>query len=175
MTADQIEELYSATYRQLVAGVSVLTNDRAQAEEAVQEAFVRLIPRAAKVLNYDDPVAWLRRVATNVAIDNARRERYGRQLRRRLVGRANPSYDLPDTADAEVRVAVMRLPPAQQRVVVMRYGFDLDLRSIARETAQSEAAVRNQLHRARAALRERLQTHKPISNLNQEEADHVDR
>lgn len=80
MGADESElrALYLAAYPRLVATVQVATaSGRPDAEEAVQEAFARLVPRWSRVRGYDDPEAWLRRVAVNVAANRRRKMRNG--------------------------------------------------------------------------------------------------
>ncbi|TCO41541.1 sigma-70-like protein [Kribbella antiqua] len=52
-----LREFYSAQQPRLVGVISLLTGSRAEAEDIVQEAFVRLVPRWAKVSRYDAPEA----------------------------------------------------------------------------------------------------------------------
>ncbi len=54
-----LQELYDACYARLVAVAAAIHGSRRDAEEAVQEAFVRLIGRWPKVGAYDDPQACL--------------------------------------------------------------------------------------------------------------------
>ncbi len=56
----QLEALYAASYPRLVAVVGAVAQDRHEAEEAVQDAFSRLIAQWDEVSRYDDPEAWVR-------------------------------------------------------------------------------------------------------------------
>lgn len=67
-----LDEFYATAYREIVGGLVVVAGSRATAEDAVQEAFVRLIPRWEKVAHYDEPAAWVRRVAFNLLVDKRR-------------------------------------------------------------------------------------------------------
>jgi len=53
--------------RSLTLQLYAYTGDLPAAQEIVQEAFCRALPRWHRIRRYDDPVAWLRRVAWNLA------------------------------------------------------------------------------------------------------------
>src|SRR5262245_30022709 len=57
------EDVYTAHYRRLVVLVSAVAGSRVEAEEAVQEAFVRALGLTGRRAVVDDPEAWLYRVA----------------------------------------------------------------------------------------------------------------
>ncbi|MEJ7775223.1 MAG: sigma factor, partial [Nocardioidaceae bacterium] len=67
MTSDAefVREVFDASYRRLVVQLLALCHDQAEAEDAVQEAFVRAIGRARQFVTLDNPEAWLRTVALN--------------------------------------------------------------------------------------------------------------
>src|ERR1700690_1795204 len=73
-------DLYAASFARLVGQVTVVTADREAAEDAVQEAFGRLWKRWESLRFYDQPEAWVRHVAINVAISGWRRLRRLRPL-----------------------------------------------------------------------------------------------
>ena len=60
-----IDALYAASYRRLVVQMYALCGDLADAEDAVQEAFVTAIRKQRSVAAVDNPEAWLRTVAVN--------------------------------------------------------------------------------------------------------------
>jgi RNA polymerase sigma-70 factor (ECF subfamily) len=113
---DGLRELYEASYVRLVAVIGAIGGDRHEAEEAVQEAFVRLIGKWSIVGAYDDPEAWLRRVALGVLSNRGRKVRNGlRALWRH--GRP-PDDDGPSSDVVDVRRALAVLPEPQRAVVV---------------------------------------------------------
>src|SRR5262249_60675469 len=67
---------YAATFHSLCAQLSVHTGDLAEAQDVVQEAYTRALARWSTLSTYDDPAAWVRRGAWNLAPS-----RFGRLLR----------------------------------------------------------------------------------------------
>ena len=81
MSDTEIQELYAASYRRLLGQLIGVTGSVAEAEDVVQEAFVRGLDHPRKLLGADNPEAWLRTVAVNLARSRWRRAQ-------RLVGLA---------------------------------------------------------------------------------------
>ena len=69
----RLEDLYASSQRRLVIQMAALTGDIAAAEDLVQEAFGRCVAKWAQVAGYDDPEAWVRSVAYNLARSRWRR------------------------------------------------------------------------------------------------------
>src|SRR5690606_5420923 len=57
--------LYDEQYVTLVAQLHALCGDRGEAEDAVQEAFVKALLKPQRFAALDNPAAWLRTVAVN--------------------------------------------------------------------------------------------------------------
>ncbi len=146
---DDFDAFYTANYNRLTAQLYAYCGDMAEAQDAVQEAFCRALDRWNKLSKYDEPVAWVRRVAWNVATSRwRRRSTAARHLHlARLATAPEPSPD---------RVALVRalatLPPAQRRVIALYYLGDLSVAEIAAQDGIAEGTVRSWLHRGRAAL-----------------------
>jgi predicted RNA polymerase sigma factor len=49
VSGDDVEELYAGSYARLVGVVALVAGSREEAEEVVQEAFVRLLPHWPRV------------------------------------------------------------------------------------------------------------------------------
>jgi hypothetical protein len=62
------EEVYATDGPRLVTELYAITGSLAEAEDVVQEAFVRAYGRWSKVEALDTPSAWIRRVALNLAM-----------------------------------------------------------------------------------------------------------
>ena len=73
MVGAGLEEVYAGQYRRLVALVTAVIGSRVEAEDAVQEAFVRGLGLFKRRAALTDPEAWLYRVAVNVARSRWRR------------------------------------------------------------------------------------------------------
>jgi RNA polymerase sigma-70 factor (ECF subfamily) len=102
------EEFFAATYGRLVGLLFAFLHDRAQAEDAVQDALASALLRWPVLRRYHDPEAWVRRVAFRRAIDHHRRN--ARQLRALL--RLGPPPSSPPVGAEHVDLvrALRRLP-----------------------------------------------------------------
>lgn len=139
----------------LVRAVDLLLDDRAVAEEVAQEALLRAATRWEHVSRLGSPGGWVHRVAVNLATSQLRRRRLERRARVRL--QADEADRTPDAASAvAVRDALAVLPERQRRALVLRHVLQWTAPEIAELDGSTADAVRQQLRRARAALRERL-------------------
>ncbi len=147
-----LEALFRSSYDSLVQMASAITDEPG---DAVQDAFVEAYRHWPQVGAYDNPAAWLRRVAMNKALDRARRRGTERRGIARLVHREAAA---PETAAAErldVRAAISALPERQRLAIVLYYLGDLSVDEVAETMAVSAGTVKAALHAARARL-ERL-------------------
>jgi RNA polymerase sigma-70 factor, ECF subfamily len=150
------EEIYHAQYRRLVALVAAVCGSRLEAEEAVQEAFLRAIGLTGRRPVVDDPAAWLYRVAVNVI-----RSRWRRALvARRVNGRLAADPDLQDVRGSDdatderlvLLAALRKLPFARREALALHYLADLTVEAIAVRTQAPLGTVKTRLARGRAAL-----------------------
>ena len=72
-----LQDLYEVAYPRLVGVVGAVARDRHEAEEAVQDAFVRLMGCWDAVSRYDDPKAWVRKAALGFLSNRRRKTRNG--------------------------------------------------------------------------------------------------
>lgn len=145
-----IAALYAASYRRLVGLVGAITQDRGVAEEAVQDAFARLLVQWATVREYEDPEGWVRKVALGFASKRHRKHLNGlRALHRYGLGlQISPA---PSADGVDVRRALAALPLPQRSVIVLQ-NLGLGVEDIARELDVPVGTVKSRLSRARAAL-----------------------
>lgn len=139
-------DLYRATYKVAFR----LLGDRAEAEDVAQEALARTYVRWRIVEPYAAP--WACRVATNVAIDRARRSR-------RIAGGDAPEHGVADAYAAErvdLQRALKDLPRRQRDVVVLRYLADQSEDAVATALGLAVGTVKSHASRGLAALRARL-------------------
>ncbi|GAA1674761.1 RNA polymerase sigma factor [Fodinicola feengrottensis] len=150
---ERLEELFRATHQRLVLSMFALTGDMVEAEDVVQEAFVRAVIHSRKLLAADNPEGWLRVVAANIA-----RSRWRRHVRLGQLLRRSESPDVPEMSPDRILIytAIRDLPPRYQRAVALHYIADLPVDEIARTLGVSVSTVKTRLHRARETLRRRL-------------------
>jgi len=148
-------EFYHGMYGRLASQVYAFLGDAAEAEDVVQEAFLRAWQRWRRVREYDDPAGWVRRVAMNLATSRWRRLAAGGRAYRR---HGRPADAPPLDPDHVALVAALRtLPPNQRMAVVLHYIADLSVADVAVELDVPRNTVLSWLHRARAQLAVELQ------------------
>ena len=151
------------TYSSLLFRVahSVLRS-RAEAEDVVQDVFVRVIEHRRSLNAVRDMRVWLVRVAWNLAIDRRRRirpEQFDDGFAEGLVARNLPADEALNEAQ-RLRAVVReleRLPKAERDVLLLSVVEELGTAEMAEVLGRSESAVRALLFRARTRLRERLE------------------
>ena len=149
----EFEALYAVHYTSLTTQLYAYFGDRQQAQDVAQEAFCRALARWRQISTYDDPVAWVRRVAWNLATSQVRRSRVAAAFRRRH----QPEHVAPPSADRVALFTALRALPAKQRqATVLFYLADLPITEIADSMAVSVGTVKSWLHRARTALAQEL-------------------
>lgn len=145
--------MYAASAARLVAQLFAVTADYAEAQDAVQEAFVRALARPGWFRELDNPEAWLRRVALNVARSRFRRrlllDRLLRSGRLSATDRNTPELS-PD--HVALVAALQRLPRATRETVVLHHIGDLPVAEVATALGCSVEAVKTRLVRGRRAL-----------------------
>jgi RNA polymerase sigma-70 factor (ECF subfamily) len=145
--------LYHAHFRSLTVQVAAYCGDAGQAQDIVQEAFCRAFARWSRIRRYEDPVAWIRRVAWNLATSRARRMSIAQSFLRRQRIEHTPG---PTPDRVALTAALASLPSRQRRAVVLHYLADLSIVDVARQEGVPEGTVKSWLHRARAALAAQL-------------------
>jgi RNA polymerase sigma-70 factor (ECF subfamily) len=143
-------DFYSATWPRTLAVVYALTGDRGTAEEIAQEAYVKAWSHWGRVATYDQPAAWVRQVATRLTVSRWRRTKvaaawFARNRREQVV-------DPPDETTAALVQALLRIPEAQRRAIVLHHLADLPVDEVARIEHCPPGTVKARLSRGRAAL-----------------------
>jgi RNA polymerase sigma-70 factor (ECF subfamily) len=149
---------FEASRRRLEAIAYRLLGSATEAEDAVQETFLRW--QAADVDRIEVPEAWLTKVLTNLCLNQltsarARRETYvGQWLPEPLLA-GDPMLGPADAAEQResVSYAVLtlmeRLSPSERAVYVLREAFAYPHREIAEILDLTETACQQIFHRAK--------------------------
>jgi len=154
---------YSSEYVAVVRIGWSLTGDRAIAEEVAQEAFVAAHRRWDRIQCYDDPGAWVRRVAINRSLSWLRRRRTEASGLARIV-REHATNMTPPESTAEVWRALRTLPKRQAEVLVLVVVEDRPVAEVARILRCGEPTVRTHLRRGRLKLAELLGVDEEVSD-----------
>ncbi|MFU8873620.1 SigE family RNA polymerase sigma factor [Micromonospora sp. SL4-19] len=152
---------YHAHFRSLTLQLAAYCGDLPLAQDLAQEAFCRAFARWSRVSRYDDPVAWVRRVAWNLAVSRWRRLRTAQSWLRRQREEHVPG---PGPDRVALTAALAHLPTNQRRAVVLHYLADLSVTQIAVQEGVPEGTVKSWLHRGRVALAAQLATTNEVND-----------
>ena len=147
-----------------------LLKDPAEAEDAVQEAFVAL---ASCRRLPDDPMAWLVRVMRNRLLQWHRGNRRRRDREHRVGMKPwfeNETLSAQQRLDAaEVTEVLQKLPSPDREIIVMHLWGEMSFESIARVVGGSRAKAHRSFTRGLATLRTHFEAEQlvaPTSNAN---------
>jgi RNA polymerase sigma-70 factor (sigma-E family) len=148
--APTFEEEFDRLFGRAFAVARRLTGNVAVAEDLAAEALARTYARWGRVRTMDYREAWVARIATNLAIDAARKKK----------------VDLAAAVEADpsdgtvLRIALVdalaRLPRRQREAVALRYLCDLSVDDVAHSLGVSTGTVKTSVHRALEKLRNDL-------------------
>ena len=127
------------------------TGSRADAEDVMQEVFLRLLKARPVFSSQDHAKAWLLRVAANCANDLFRLP-----WRKREEPLKEGLAVLEQEEPGSVTAAVLSLPARYRIPVHLYYYEDCSVSEIAKLTGAREGTVKSRLVRARKLLREKL-------------------
>ena len=145
-----LTEVFELSYRRLVVQMYAVVGNYAEAEDLVQEAFVRASAAGGRFRRVDNPEAWLRRTAINLHRNRWRKLSNFNRVRPRL---EVPPPDLPGLDDHLTVIESLRqLPDSQREVLALHYLADLPVLEVAELLGVPEGTVKSRLMRGREAL-----------------------
>ena len=160
MTAedDLLARLFAAEATTLVRLARFFVDDRAAAEDLVQEAFIRLARSLHRIRDPVAATAYLRAIVLNLARDHNRRGLMS--LRHRPPAEPEPvsvEDQVGGRDEARRLVAALReLPPRQRDCLVLHYYLELPVAEVAGTLGLSANSVKTHLKRGLRALEARL-------------------
>lgn len=153
-----------------------LTGSRHDAEDLVQELFIRVVRMIGQYEHQDRFDGWVFRIAANLVRDRLRRTRRSTEMQIRGGGAAHPGGDgdllddVPDTAspradeaihrDEEcdrLQQAIAQLPEAEREVILLRHFSQMPFREIAEVMGTPLGTALARGHRGLARLRELME------------------
>ena len=140
---------------------SVLRN-AAEAEDVVQDVFLRVLERQQVLAGVVEVRPWLVRIAFNLALDRRRRLRPDQMDEAFAAQLASSSLPADQalaeaTQIAQVLAAIERLPTRERKALLLSAIDEFSAAEIAAVLGRSESSVRSLIFRARARLRQRLE------------------
>ena len=153
---DAYSQLVDRHYDRCARVATRLLGNREDAEEAIQDAFVRAFKSLAQYEDRERFAAWLTRILVNQCRTMLAQSRRRDAL---FVELEPHRLDLPVAAESdgdawpELELAMQRLPAAQREALVLRFADDLTFDEMAKITGAGESALKMRVQRAFARLR----------------------
>jgi RNA polymerase sigma-70 factor (ECF subfamily) len=151
MDETEFDAFYTASFPRLVGQLYAMIGNRDEAQECVQEAFVRAWSHRRALSSAEHPEAWVRTTAYRLAVSRWRRTVRARRSPDRALTRSGDAAP-PDESHVALVTALRQLPEPQRRALVLHHIADLPVHEVARETGSPEGTVKARLSRGRAAL-----------------------
>lgn len=152
-TRNQLEAVYTRYADMLYRVALSHTGRREDAEDALQDVFVKYLEKSPVFSDERHEEAWLIRVTINRSLDIVRHRG------RRGFAPLDENTDLPDTPDegvGEILAAVNDLPPKYKSVILLHCLEEKTVEQTALALGISVSAVKMRLVRGREMLRERI-------------------
>lgn len=168
------ERLIRETHRQAYGLAYRLTGHTSEAEDLVQESFVRAFRFFHR---YDDSLpftSWLYRIMTNAHIDMVRRRGRIKTTSIDTIGaEGNSTWEVPDhetcpdrvmlsnALDAPVQEALLAMTPEFRTAVLLADVEGMAYEEVAEIMSTSVGTVRSRIHRGRKQIKTHLEKHAP--------------
>ncbi|GII98433.1 RNA polymerase sigma-70 factor (ECF subfamily) [Sediminihabitans luteus] len=152
-----LDEMFRTRRRALVGYAYLLTGNMHEADDVVQDAFVKTFRRGRRANDLPLAEAYVRRAILTIFIDSRRASSRLRDTQVRLVD--DPARaSLAPTVDTrvDVQAALRCLSPRERACVVLRYYDDLTVPEVARRLGMREGTAKRYLHDANAKLAREL-------------------
>jgi RNA polymerase sigma-70 factor (sigma-E family) len=143
------EEFVGARRAALVRTAYLLTGNHADAEDLVQSALIKAVPKWGRIA--DDPEPYVRQILARESVNRWRVRRWREVHTDRVPETPDLGADL--AGRASLRAALAALAPRQRAVIVLRYYEDLTERETAEALGISVGTVKSQARDALARLR----------------------
>jgi len=157
------ERVLDRHLEQITHYVRRMMHDSPEAEDIVQETFIRLWrSRGRFEAGRVKLSTWLHRIAHNLCVDHFRRRRNREAVEPEVASAAGPESDYEtETRSRRVHAALLSLSERQRSAIVLCHYQGLSNRDAARILALSVDALESLLRRARAKLKALLEEESP--------------
>ena len=153
----ELERLVLRYQQPLLRTCFLYLRDRALAEDAVQETFLKAYRSLASFRGECSEKTWLMKIAMNTCCDLRRAHRL-RRIDPRRIPDLLPQAAEPFAQEEEALVTqVMQLPRKLREVILLYYYQDMTVTEIAVSLGISQSSVSGRLKRARGKLRALLE------------------
>ena len=152
-----IERLIAEYGNSILRMCFVYLQDRALAEDAMQETFVKVYRQYASFRHESSEKTWIMRIAINTCKDVRRSAWFRRVDRSVTLDQLPEPHTECDPADDTLILEIMKLPPKLKEVILLRYYQDLSFQEIAAALQIPVGTVSTRMNTARKRLRQKLE------------------
>jgi len=149
-TMDWINDIVLRNENKLFRVAIAITGNKSDAEDAVQNTFVKLLDKKPDFESQDHETAWLIRVTVNIC-KNLLKSHW-----RKATVPLLESYPAKSNEDKQIIETISSLPVKYRTVIHLYYYEGYSTKEIAEITEQKESTVREQMTRARRKLKDVL-------------------
>lgn len=143
---------------QLYATILRMTRNPQNAQDLVQEAFIKVYQQLGKYDNKGSFSNWMYRVAINHCMDEFRKKSYKMKVveikEEKLVNSHHPEVIfLKKEKNRQLERLIADLPEDERMIILLRYVNELSYSEISELCELPVSSVRNKLHRAKIKMR----------------------
>lgn len=149
-----VETLYEKHHKELTRFARSIANDEKEAEDLLQETFLKALTYLQTVNNLPDyqQRAWLFKVLRNLRYDRIRKQQFEVPMNEQ----DDSADDFDDYSALEIKELMQRLPEGLRDVVYKRYWLGMTSKQIAQPLGITDATVRYRLQTALKLLRNHI-------------------
>jgi RNA polymerase sigma-70 factor (ECF subfamily) len=159
--------LYSKNYETAYRRAYYILKDPGLAQDAVQDAFIKVYDNMDQLRNVDKMVAWLMVIVKNCAIVQLGKR--GRDIavedptyyEKRIWDKKTPDLLVEEKELRRVIVDILNneLSQAYQDVIILKYYYELSYEDIAKVLDIKIGTVKSRIHRAKQAIAKAIEKH----------------
>lgn len=151
-----------ANHRRFLSFLEARVGSRDDAEEILQDAFVRSVQKGDEIRDSENAVAWFYRMLRNAVVDHYRRRSVGHRFLETFARQLSDPGERADSTTERVvcecvQELVAVLKPEHTDLITQVDLQGADVGTVAESMGITPGNVRVRLHRARAALRQEVE------------------
>lgn len=154
---DNLEFLWDQYSSRLITFIRSRIGDESEAEDILQEVFIRIHRNLCCQEDWEKPDAWFYQIARNLIIDHYRRRRESLEIPENLAAEPDFPEDDPETALAlSLTGMIAELPEPYRQALLLTEYHGLTQKELAEKMGISLSGAKSRVQRGRERLRDML-------------------
>lgn len=148
------EEIVNTYANKLFKVCYLMLKDEKEAEDVVQETFIKVFKNIASFRGESSIYTWIYRIALNISRDVIRKRQEVLSFEDEWIGEEDVEEKVEESIDREVlRRSLKSLNPIYRECLILFYFEDLSIREISQILDESEGTIKSKLSRGRKLLK----------------------